>query len=81
VAKTTLYNQLITLTNDHFGLNSSLLIDSLIESHLQIAPKDINSQQLGEIHVWLETLVSLIASNKKLVDSYLVQLKSLEKSK
>ena len=78
MARTTLYNQLIALTNDSFGLNSKLFIDDLIDSQLHIDPKDINSEQLAKIHCWLEALISLMVSNKKLVGSYLSKVKTLE---
>ena len=75
--KSTIYNQLSSLTNSYFEIGSQYFLEELIEYHLNIDPKKLKATELISVLDWIEVAAYLLIDDHKATRAYMTKVRSI----
>lgn len=74
-----LYQNVVSITQDYLGPAAERFIERQIEVHLQKNPRDLKKGDLAPLIDWIELAMALLTDNHKIVDEYVSSLTQLAK--
>lgn len=78
--KTTVYDQVIHITNNYLGPAAERFIARQVKNHLHKAPKDLSPADLLRLIDWIRVAVSLLTEDSQIVERYIAELQKLASS-
>jgi hypothetical protein len=81
----TIYDQVVRITQSYLGPAANRFIARQVENHLHKAPGDLSPGDLLRLIDWIKVAVSLLTEDSGTIEAYIAQLQKLaqnyEKSK
>jgi hypothetical protein len=77
IKNATLYNHVITITEEYLGPAAERFVNRQISFHLQKQPQDLNSQDLPKLIEWSRVTLGLLTEDSHLVNEYVHKLNEL----
>lgn len=75
--ESTIYREVVKLTNEYLGLSSKQLIDRQICNHLSKNPEDITESDLGNLLDWIKPMACVLIEDKQRANLFMRQLERL----
>ena len=72
-----LYDKVVSITEDYLGPSARRFIDRQIESHLNKNPENITKKDLLQLNGWLIAVVALLTDDENVLAEYSDRLESL----
>lgn len=76
-ARTSLYVQVVVITNAYLGPAAERFIARQVQNHLHKEPSDISHTDLLQLIDWVRVSVSLITEDRRVVEEYITKLRQL----
>jgi hypothetical protein len=72
-----LYVQVVTVTNDYLGPAAERFVYRQVQNHLHKDPSELSQDDLANLIDWVRVAVSLITEDTKLIEDYIYKLEQL----
>ncbi|MGZ6004536.1 MAG: hypothetical protein ACXWLH_00100 [Candidatus Saccharimonadales bacterium] len=76
-SNTSLYNQLINITQVYLGPAAERFINRQVENHLNKKPKDISPDDLAKLIDWIQISISMLTEDSEIIEEYIGELNKL----
>jgi hypothetical protein len=81
MAKTSLFDDVVTITYDYLGPAADRFVIRQIRNHLQKDPAELRHQDLRQLIDWIRLAMRLISDDIDVVDRYIADLEHLARTK
>jgi hypothetical protein len=81
MAKTSLFDDVVTVTYDYLGPAADRFVVRQIRNHLQKDPAELRHEDLRQLIDWIRLAMRLISSDTDVVDRYITDLEYLAHTK
>lgn len=81
MAKTSLFDDVVTVTYDYLGPAADRFVVRQIRNHLQKDPVELRHEDLRQLIDWIRLAMRLISSDTDVVDRYIADLEYLAHTK
>ncbi len=81
MAKTSLFDDVVTITYDYLGPAADRFVIRQIRNHLQKDPAELRHQDLRQLIDWIRLAMRLISDDIDVVDRYIADLEHLARIK
>ncbi len=78
-AKTSLYSQVVEITQDYLGPAAERFINRQIETHIGKKPEDLTPNDLEKLVDWIKIAIALLTEDGETVDAFSNALLKLAK--
>lgn len=73
----TLYSKVVQITRLYLGPAAERFVDRQIQSHLNMPPVSLRTQDLKKLLDWMQIAMSLITEDSGLIEEYMTKLEYL----
>jgi len=80
MAKSTLYDEVVSITYDYLGPAADRFVIRQIRNHLGKNPEELQRRDLQQLIDWIRLAMRLISSDVEVIDRYIGDLKVLVRS-
>jgi len=77
MTKTSLYDDVVTITYDYLGPAADRFVVRQIRNHLQKDPEQLRQKDLRKLIDWIQLAMRLISDDAQIVDRYVADLETL----
>jgi len=81
MAKTNLYDEVVTITYDYLGPAADRFVVRQIRNHLSKDPSRLRQEDLRQLIDWIRLAMRLISNDAKVVEHYITDLENLTRSR
>ena len=81
MSKTSLFDDVVTITYDYLGPAADRFVVRQIRNHLQKDPAELRHEDLSQLIDWIRLAMRLISSDTGVVDRYITDLEYLARTK
>jgi hypothetical protein len=81
MTKTSLYDDVVTITYDYLGPAADRFVVRQIRNHLQKDPAQLKKDDLKQLIDWIQIAMRLISDDSLIVDRYIADLKCIAQLK
>ncbi len=75
-----LYERVVSITEDYIGPAARRFIDRHIQNHLQIKPDQLDIPHLKKLSRWTNTALGYLTNDSAIVDEYAARLSALDQT-
>ena len=79
-SKAALYDEVIRVTQVYFGPATRRFVDRQIRTHIGVEPRKLRKRHLTDLIDWMGVAMALVTEDRKVVNSYKAELRSLTES-
>ena len=79
--KTSLYDDVVTITYDYLGPAADRFVVRQIRNHLQKDPVHLQQKDLKQLIDWIQLAMRLISNDTQIVDRYIADLECIAQRK
>jgi hypothetical protein len=76
-SSTSLYDQVVRVTNVYLGPAAERFIARQVENHLHKSPEDLSPKDLLSLIDWIRVVVSLLTEDSEIIEEYAAELQKL----
>jgi len=81
MTKTSIYDDVVTITYDYLGPAADRFVVRQIRNHLQKDPAELKRKDLRQLIDWIQLAMRLISSDVQVVDRYVADLERIARQK
>jgi hypothetical protein len=76
-SRQSLYNEVVTITENYFGPAADRFVIRQIRNHLNKDPEQLGKQDLLRLIKWISLAMALLVEDEKLISKYSIDLQRL----
>ncbi len=72
-----LYDEVVSITNEYFGLAADRFVARQIRNHLHKDPEQLRKKDLADLIQWISLAMAVLTDDEKLIKKYVTNLRDM----